>query len=115
MRLGFTILFAHDLGPLLAFYKDSVGLPASAEHPGWVEFDTGSAKLALHRTGADGVETRGMGLFFTVDNVDALVRRLAERGLQPKAPPVDQDFGFRTVAYTDPLGNQVEFGEPLAP
>jgi catechol 2,3-dioxygenase-like lactoylglutathione lyase family enzyme len=115
MKLGFVILFARDLEPLLAFYKETVGFRACAEHADWVEFDTGSARLALHRAGPGAPETRGVGLFFTVGDVDALVRRLGERGLRPKEPPVDQDFGFRTVAYTDPLGNQVEFGEPLAP
>jgi len=115
MKLGFTILFARDLKPLVAFYKDAVGFRASAEHPEWVEFDTGPARLALHAAGPEDEETRGVGLFFTVDDVDALVRRLAERGLAAHEPPVDQDFGFRTVAYTDPLGNRVEFGEPLAP
>ncbi|WP_287369707.1 glyoxalase superfamily protein [Oceanithermus sp.] len=115
MKLGFVILFARDLAPMLAFYKDAVGFRAGAEYPEWVEFDTGAAKLALHKAGPDDPETRGVGLFFTVDDVDALVRRLAQRGLEPQTPPVDQDFGFRTVAYTDPLGNRVEFGEPLAP
>ncbi|WP_457636721.1 VOC family protein [Oceanithermus sp.] len=115
MKLGFVILFARELGPVLAFYKDTVGFHATAEYPDWVEFDSGPARLALHRASPEDAETRGLGLFFTVDNVDALVRRLAERGLEPQAPPVDQDFGFRTVAYTDPLGNRVEFGEPLAP
>jgi len=115
MKLGFVILFARDLEPLLTFYRETVGFRACAEHPGWVEFDTGPARLALHRAASGERETRGVGLFFTVDDVDALVRRLETQGLAPKAPPVDQDFGFRTVAYTDPLGNQVEFGEPLAP
>jgi len=115
MKLGFTILFARELEPLVAFYKDAVGFKVSAEYPDWVEFDTGRARLALHKAGPNDEETRGVGLFFTVNNVDELVRRLAERGLEAGAPPVDQDFGFRTVAYTDPLGNQVEFGEPLAP
>jgi len=115
MKLDFVILLARDLEPLLAFYKEAVGFRACAEYAEWVEFDTGSARLALHKAGPDDPETRGVGLFFTVDDVDALVRRLEAQGLAPKAPPVDQDFGFRTVAYTDPLGNQVEFGEPLAP
>ena len=115
MKLCFTILFVRELEPLKAFYKDAVGFRADAEHPEWVEFDTGPAKLALHAAGPNDLETRGLGLFFTVDDVDALVRRLAERGLEPQAAPVEQDFGFRTVAYIDPLGNRVEFGEPLAP
>ncbi len=115
MKLGFAILFARDLAPMLAFYKDAVGFQAVAEYPEWVEFETGTAKLALHKAGPEDEETRGLGLFFTVDDVGALVRRLQERGLEPESPPVDQDFGFRTAAYTDPLGNRVEFGEPLAP
>jgi len=100
MKLSFTIPFARDLAPMRAFYKDSVGFRATAEYPEWVEFDTGPAKLALHAhaAGPNDLETRGLGLFFTVDDVDALVRRLAERGLEPQAAPVEQDFGFRTVA-----------------
>ncbi|WP_456411552.1 VOC family protein, partial [Oceanithermus sp.] len=76
MKLGFVILFARDLEPLLAFYKEAVGFRACAEHAEWVEFDTGPAKLALHAAGPNDLETRGLGLFFAVDDVDALVRRL---------------------------------------
>jgi len=104
MKLCFTILFVRELEPLKAFYKDAVGFRADAEHPEWVEFDTGPAKLALHAAGPNDLETRGLGLFFTVDDVDALVRRLAERGLEPQSASVDQGFGFRTAGYTDPLG-----------
>ena len=104
MKLSFTIPFARDLEPMRVFYKDSVGFRATAEYPEWVEFDTGPAKLALHAAGPNDLETRGLGLFFTVDDVDALARRLAERGLEPQSASVDQGFGFRTAGYTDPLG-----------
>jgi catechol 2,3-dioxygenase-like lactoylglutathione lyase family enzyme len=47
-----------------------------------------------------------------VDDLDALVARIAERGLVPVARETYPN-GVRKVAYRDPDGNEFEFGGAL--
>ncbi|GEM_PF-243409 len=115
MQLSHCILFVPDMEAALAFYRDRLGLPVRFQSEAWVEFDLRPTALALHRAETAAEATRGAGLFFTVEDVDAIHRQLQEQGLEPSTPPTDQDFGFRTVVYTDPFGNQVELGSPIGP
>jgi Glyoxalase/Bleomycin resistance protein/Dioxygenase superfamily len=48
-----------------------------------------------------------------VDDIDAEVARMAERGIE--APPVEELPGLvRTTRITDPDGNEIQFGQPLS-
>ena len=52
LRIGRIILFAKDLGRLLAFYRDVVGMavvPGSDDSEGFVSLDGGACSLSLHR------------------------------------------------------------------
>ena len=112
MRLGYTVLHTPDVVGMKAFYE-GLGLKVHADYGMWVEFETGPATLALHEAKGDEA-TRHAGVFFEVEDVDALYRRLKEKGLDVTEPR-DQDFGYRTFTLKDPQGNQIEFGEPLQP
>jgi len=112
MRLGFVVLHTPDVAGMKAFYQ-GLGLKVHADYGMWVEFETGPATLALHESKEDEA-TRNAGVFLEVEDVDALYRRLMEKGLAPSAPK-DQDFGFRTFTLRDPQGNRIEFGEPMQP
>ena len=50
MELRQAMIFAKDMDVMTAFYRDGVGLREIPEsrQDGWVEFDAGSALLALH-------------------------------------------------------------------
>ena len=54
MRLSFAIVFVSDMERSVAFYRDVIGLTLRFESPGWTEFDTGGATLALHASEAQG-------------------------------------------------------------
>jgi len=110
MRLGWVILHTRDVPGMRAFYE-ALGLRVQADYGMWVEFKTAPAKLALHA--AEDEESRGVGIFLEVADVDAHFRRLRERGIA-EAPPEDREFGYRTFCVRDPQGNRIEFGEPLA-
>lgn len=43
------VLFVSDMEKEAAFYRDKLGLPVSEEREGWIEFDAGSCRIALHR------------------------------------------------------------------
>ena len=59
MRVNYAIVFVSDMSRSVAFYRDAVGLPLRFESPGWTEFATEGATLALHASGEGGAEASG--------------------------------------------------------
>src|SRR5262245_30500161 len=50
MRINYAIVFVSDMKRAVSFYRDVIGLPLKFESPGWTEFATDGATLALHAT-----------------------------------------------------------------
>jgi catechol 2,3-dioxygenase-like lactoylglutathione lyase family enzyme len=90
-----AIIFVKDLEVMREFYRDTLGLrpiPGS-EEPGWVEFDAGNSRLALHAIPtpiADAIsiadpprprEDTPIKLVFLVGDVDAERSRLVAQGV----------------------------------
>jgi catechol 2,3-dioxygenase-like lactoylglutathione lyase family enzyme len=48
VRVNYAIVFVSDMKQAVSFYRDVMGLPLKFESPGWTEFATGGATLALH-------------------------------------------------------------------
>jgi catechol 2,3-dioxygenase-like lactoylglutathione lyase family enzyme len=48
MRVNYVIVLVSGMSRSVAFYRDTLGIPLKFESPGWIEFDTGGATLALH-------------------------------------------------------------------
>jgi hypothetical protein len=48
MRVSYAIVLVSDMKRSVEFYRDIVGLPLRFETPGWTEFATEGATLALH-------------------------------------------------------------------
>ena len=48
MRVNYVIVFVSDMKRSVSFYRDVLGLPLKFESPGWTEFATDGATLALH-------------------------------------------------------------------
>jgi catechol 2,3-dioxygenase-like lactoylglutathione lyase family enzyme len=48
MRVNYAIVFVSDMKRSVSFYRDRLGLPLKFESPGWSEFATEGATLALH-------------------------------------------------------------------
>ena len=111
MRLGYAIVFVSDMGRSLAFYRDALGLPLRFESPGWTEFDTGGATLALHTSESAAVSTGATyqshagecrpGL--AVDDLDAFHARMVARDV-PCAQEPRESSGVRMAQYRDPDG-----------
>lgn len=109
MKLDGVMLFAAELEPMIAFYRDALGFTpnAATRLPDWVEFDTGGAHFALHQIPRDiGVqpsptprETAGCKPIFAVENLAAARERLAAAG----ATILDRPWGGWDFA--DPEGN----------
>jgi predicted enzyme related to lactoylglutathione lyase len=94
IRLGTAIVFAKDIARLAEFYADGLGLPVidAPMAPGWIEFDAGGVRLALHAlsprearkieitTPPRAREESPLKLVFEVDDLMAARRRLVQFG-----------------------------------
>jgi lactoylglutathione lyase len=109
MRLTYAIVFVSDMQRSVAFYRDVLGLPLRFESPGWTEFATEGATLALH----GGEEAAGAAASpeaagrcrpgLSVPDLDAFHRRMVEQGVPCLQVPQDI-FGDRVAQYADPDG-----------
>lgn len=118
MRLSYAIVFVSDMKRSISFYRDVIGLPLKFETPGWTEFATEGATLALHASEAPQVQQDDPhkvpagrcrpGL--NVLNLDEFHARMLERSVpgvqEPKAV-----FGVRIAQYLDPDGLALSVGE----
>ena len=56
-QLDYVIVYVSDMQRSLAFYRDTLGLTLKFTSPGWTEFVTGSATIALHVVGGGGEQS----------------------------------------------------------
>jgi lactoylglutathione lyase len=112
-----AIVFVSDMTRSVAFYRDAIGLPLRFESPGWTEFSTDGATLALHQADAPRAEVVAShpsaghcrpGL--NVPDLDAFHARMSERDVPCVQPPKDV-FGARIAQYRDPDGLTISVGE----
>lgn len=116
MRLNYAIVFVSDMARSVAFYRDVIGLTLRFESPGWTEFSTGEATLALHAgegggPAADEGHPPGRchpGL--AVPDLDAFHKKMIERGVGCIQEPRSL-FGARIAQYADPDGLAISVGE----
>ena len=124
MDLTAVTLFVEDLGAAKAFYTEVLGLEVHFEDPESAVFAFGGVLVNLlvataapeliapAQVGAPGAGAR-MQLTVGVDDVDAAVARLGERGLELLNGPVDRPWGVRTAAFADPDGHVWELAAPI--
>ena len=121
MRVNYAMVFVSDMQRAVAFYRDVIGLPLKFQSPGWTEFATSGATLALHGTdstdaatshdaaSADGRPGQCRPGFSTPD-LEKFHRRMVAHGVpciqEPKAV-----FGAKIAQYSDPDGLVFSVGE----
>jgi lactoylglutathione lyase len=118
MHISYAMVFVSDMARSVAFYRDVLGLPLRFESPGWSEFETGAATLALHAAVAPG---SGMAdpvdlpagrcrPGFAVADLDAFHARMTEKAVTCVQPPTAV-YGSRVAQYVDPDGLMFSVGE----
>jgi len=117
VRVNYAIVFVSDMKRAVAFYRDAVGLPLRFESPGWTEFATEGATLALHAGGqaaeASGPQEGRPGRCrpgLSVANLDEFHQRMLEREV-PCVEAPREVFGARVAQYADPDGLVISVGE----
>ena len=104
-------IWSEDLNKLLPFYRDTLGLNASIETPGFVVFgDTSGPTLALGThsevKGKSSDPARHM-VAVTTDDVEADFRRLKSQGVEFIEEPTKSDQ-VTIATCKDPEGNYVQ-------
>jgi lactoylglutathione lyase len=110
MRVNYVIVFVSDLKRSIAFYRDVLGLPLKFETPGWTEFATEGATLALHisagTTAQDELKETPAGRCrpgLSVPDLDAFHKRMVANKVRCLEEPKEV-FGTRIAQYLDPDG-----------
>src|SRR5262245_12911869 len=119
MRLNYAIIFVSDMKRAVSFYRDVFGLPLKFESPGWTEFATEGASIALHKSegptsGADDAHQVSAGRCrpgLNVPDLDAFHQRMTENNVPCLQAPTET-FGVRIAQYADPDGLVISVSEP---
>lgn len=118
MRVNYAIVYVSDMSRSVAFYRDVLGLPLKFESPGWAEFTTEGATLALHSGDPansdesdppiDPVGHCRPGI--QVPDLDEFHRRMVDNDVSCIQEP-QPTFGARVAQYIDPDGLVIHVGE----
>ncbi len=115
MRLNYAMVFVSDMDRSVAFYRDVIGLPLQFQSPGWTEFSTDGAKLALHLAEELGTDspTERAGMCrpgFSVQNLAEFHQRMVLNGVRCVQEP-KSIYGVKVAQYSDPDGLMFSVGE----
>ncbi len=118
MRINYAIVFVSDMKKSVSFYRDVMKLPLRFESPGWTEFATDGATLALHASEATESERMNPRLEpagrcrpgLAVPNLDEFHQRMVEKRVPCIQEPTET-FGARIAQYVDPDGLVISVSE----
>jgi lactoylglutathione lyase len=118
MRVSYAIVFVSDMRRAVLFYRDVLGLPLRFESPGWTEFATEGATLALHKSeGPNSVKDDPQQMCagrcrpgLSTPDLDAFHKRMIETNVPCLQEP-EETFGVRIAQYVDPDGLVISVSE----
>jgi lactoylglutathione lyase len=118
MRVNYAIVIVSDMKRSVSFYRDVIGLPLKFESPGWTEFSTDGATLALHLEEGMDAGTTGPGPVsagrcrpgLSVPDLRAFHKRMVENTVTCVEAPAEV-FGALVAQYMDPDGLVISVGE----
>jgi hydroxymethylpyrimidine/phosphomethylpyrimidine kinase len=105
MDINQVTVACRDYEDSVSFYR-KLGLTQIVDSPPrYARFETpGGSTLSIHEGEAGDT---GTVIYFEVDDVDATVADLQERGLEFESGPEDQPWLWREAHLRDPAGNRL--------
>src|SRR5688500_2456816 len=101
MDLRRVILFVDDLKAMTEFYEKKLGLKIDRREEGFVDFDAGGCRLALHAGVSNPGRTK---ICFYAADVSKARQELVDRGVRMGSDPGPGD-GLKLCDGKDPEGN----------
>jgi len=105
LELRRVVLFTNDLEVMRRFYGQILGLTEIGYEPGWIDFDAGYCRIALHK-GKSEVGTKPPKLVFYAEDIAAARQLLIERGAK-MSKLLDAET-FQMCDGKDPDGNRFQ-------
>ena len=96
-----VILFVDDLKAMTDFYEKKLGLTVVGREDGFVDFDAGACRLALHAGMSNPGRTK---ICFYVPDVSKARKELIDKGIRMGADPGNA-AGLQLCDGKDPEGN----------
>jgi len=97
------VLYTANMESMRRFYAEVIGLtPLPGAEPGWIEYDAGACRIALH-SGKSAVGARPPSLVFYAADVAATRAALVRRGAKMSKVISARDFNM--CGGKDPDGN----------
>lgn len=110
-RLNLLVVMVSDMDRSVAFYRDTLGLPAREVSEWWSEFDAGGVTLALHpgrKADAPGLENGTdagtVHVSFAVPDIDQACAELRAKGVEVDGPRVLEGMDTAIATFSDPNG-----------
>lgn len=118
MRVSYAIVFVGDMERSVSFYRDLIGLPLRFQSPGWTEFATEGATLALHAAENPVPNPDDPMLMpacrcrpgLQVTNLDQFHTKMITNAVKCVQEPKEV-FGSRIAQYLDPDGLGISVSE----
>ncbi len=126
VRMVMTVFAVQDLAVSRKFYQDVFGWPINLEFPVLVSFKMSSnIELMLYdkdafarNTGQMPVfatenSTSSTELYFHVDDIEEVIRKLEKAGARVLSELKPRDWGDKVAYYADPDGNVLAVASPI--
>lgn len=119
-----SVIFVKDIAASRRFYEDLLGQKVLFDFGENVSFEKGFAihdanhisQLLFERPAqnTDQLGRDNFELYFEAENLDVVLNRLSDAGVEFVHPLREQPWGQRVVRFYDPDRHVVEIGEPMS-
>ena len=114
-NLDYVILLCREVEQMKHFYHETLGFPIYRDWGEWVEMRVGATLLTLRPRGRsyDGPDIQGsaavqLAFRVTPSEVDSCYAELKQLSVNILEEPRNQNYGHKTLFFTDPEGNILE-------
>lgn len=116
MKLEYTLFFVEDVAPVRDWYVEMLGLPV-LENASDGKFallgSQGGSLLGIHE-GKPHASPPHVGIYFLVDDVQALYESMLAKGAKFDYAPKDMPWGRRMAETHDPAGHTVGIASAIS-
>ena len=112
--LAGVIIWTDDLGRMVDFYRDTLGMTPHSERPHFVSFKWGDVRLGIgSHSGVKGSSSDPYRVMVNLDveDIHATYERLSGAGVTIIRPPEREHWGGWVCTFTDPDGNILQLLE----